>query len=289
MQVASTNGESIIHVTALVKEASGYKDELSAVLLGFKQSLDSVRSLKDEIQLFNTDVQGLSKSVLAWSEAQNDAASHLAKEVGRIAEPLEHGLDRWSNASDFFSDNHSVLKAGLEDVVKQLSHLHGNLHSDQERQVSALSQIFDGFEKKTASYWIQAMEQLSERFDHPSDVLREVRNLSATLEGAKDLGSSLPGLTESLSDGSQQFTQNISSLSGTVEQLARQQKSHQDALIQVSERLAQISEKLDKPRESEGLPEPSPSLSSRTVLGLPIGPPSWMTRLLEKVSREGKR
>ena len=286
VQVASTNSQSISDVTALVKEASGYKDELANTLLRFQESVEKVDGLRIEIQQFGSNVSSLGPSLENWAETQNRSTSQLIGKVAGITQTVQPLLDEWKQASGFFSDNHQTFKAELERLIERFTQFQQEFEQASTGQMKALDTLTNSFSKGAIDFWGHRVSQLLEQFDHPASDLKQLRDL---LEGAQELGTSLPGMTASLSDGSQLFTQTISSLSGTVEQLASQQKSHQDALIQVSERLAQISEKLDKPRESEGFQEPSPSLSSRTVLGLPIGPPSWMTRLLEKVSREGKR
>lgn len=309
-QLISGNGRLVSEVGEMLQKALFYKDELVAVLSGFKDSLQTVQSLKDEIEQFSSDVKGLSGSVLTWSQAQDNAASKLGQEVGRIAGTLEPALEKWSQASGFFKDNHTVLKENLDNVVEQLELLHGKLAQSQSRQVEALGQIFDGFEKRTAQYWSSASVELSERFDHAPDVLQELQKVVASLEGARALGSELPNLSQKLGGTTEQLAMTLSRLEQRNEEVqaallsavndghqqllagidhwATQQRAHQETLTQWGSRLQESSELPFETDLQERATASDPSFSSRTILGLPLGPPPWMIRLLKKFSKEAR-
>ena len=287
-EVTKANSQSIGEVTELVKDAAGYKDELAKTLLGFQKSVEKVDGLRSEIENFGSDVSGLSASLANWANIQDSSSTTLVSEVGKITNNVQPILDEWQKASGFFHDNHQTFKAELESLAKKFTDFQQEFEKAQSGQLKALDTLVNSFSEGAIKFWGNKVSQQLEQFDHPADVLQELRKLSASLEGAQELGTSLPTLSDSLSNGSLLFSQTISSLSGTVEQLSVQQKSHQEALIEVSQRLAQISEKLDRPAMHETSPAATSTLSSRTILGLPIGPPPWMSRLLKRFSKEGK-
>lgn len=284
-EVTAANNHSIQEAVGLIKAASGYKDELAKTLLSFQESVEKVHGLRVEIENFGTDVSSFSASLENWAGTQDRSTTQLVGEVGKITENVQPILDEWRQASGFFQDNHQTFKDELERLVQRFTQFQSEFEQAQAGQLRVLDSLTNSFSKGAIDFWQNEVQQRLEQFDHPSNDLRQLQDL---LKGAQNLGATLPDLTESLSDGSQLFLQTISSLSETVEQLAGQQRAHQDALLQVSERLTQISEKLDRPGMSEAQPAPTPTISSRKILGLPIGPPPWILRLLERFSKEDK-
>lgn len=291
-QVTGANSQSISDVTALVKEASGYKDELAKTLLRFQESVEKVDGLRIEIQQFGSNVSSLGPSLENWSRTQDSSTTQLIREVANITKNVKPLLDEWKQASGFFSDNHQTFKAELEKLVVQFNEFQDKFEQYQTNQVTALKGLTSDFSKGAIEYWRSASSELNEKFD-PPEILRSVADLAASLEGIRPLGTALPELTEVFAGTSVRFTDVLSEgnaqLVASVERLSAQQQAHQQVLNQVGVRLTEISEQLARSNGSEAASTPPASLSSRTILGLPIGPPPWMTSLLEKFSKASKR
>lgn len=307
--VTTKNAAAVGEVAGLLKEASGYKDELAKTLHGFKASVDKVQGLRDEIENFGTDVKGLTDSLGNWASTQDDASSKLVREVAQIKDNVEPVLEEWRNASKFFSANHDILKAGLESLVNQFEGFHGDLRQSQEHQLKALHGLYDDFEKKTGEYWRSATAELSERFDSTPDVLNELRKVAVALEGARTLGTGLPELAKHLSSSGDRLGETLDKLAErsdevqsalismmdesnqrmatSIDHLTALHKAHQEALDEVGRQLSQIATQIGSSQHLKQPAMPS-TLSSRTFMGLPLGPPAWITNIIRSMTKEAK-